>query len=574
MLLIVLAVAVSLFEAGAAIMIFTLFRIVTDPTVSPALPLVGELRDIFPGSSEEHLFRVMVLLIGAFFVVRAALYMIQSYLQNRITQNAGVRLSQRLFRAYLETPYSIHIRRNSAELIKTALDSTNEIVGGVLQPIIVLVSELLILIALLTIMLIKAPVATTAAFIVLGIVGVTIVRGLRPTLDTLGRTNRQMYGQAVRSLQEMLLGIREIKLLGKGGFFSNVFADKRSSLARTTYLRNTLIDLPRAVMETSLILLILIFLGFSFVGDADDRGEALTVVGFIAYGAMRALPPINRIVAAFNSLEFGGAALEEVTADLDLVPEDRTPVRGAELPLLPFRHGIELRNASFAYAEGRPIIKRVNLQIAKGQTIGIIGPTGGGKSTLLDLMLGLLEPSTGSVTVDGIDIRQRLSWWHRQLGMVPQRMFLIDDTLRRNVALGEPDEDIDQEMVESAVRIAQLSDFVTELDDGLDTEVGEQGVRLSGGQRQRIAIARALYRNPEVLIFDEATSALDVETEGALLQSLSKERPDQTLIMVAHRHGSLRSADRVLVVDKGMVVQAGSYAEVLATLEQLDNSAD
>jgi ATP-binding cassette subfamily C protein len=318
-------------------------------------------------------------------------------------------------------------------------------------------------------------------------------------------------------------------------------------------------------LETSVFLLVIGVLGVLQVGESAP----LALLGIFGYAVVRLVPGVNRMVGAANRMRFGRAAIENVYRDLVLVAPSPASLDAVKDGLAPqdevvFEKSIKLDNTSFSYVgASHPGVLAVDFEIAKGDFVGIVGPTGSGKTTLMDLIAGLLEPSSGSVLVDGRDIRLNLAGWQSKIGIVPQNVFLIDDTLRRNIALGIPDESIDGRALAETISAAQLGEFVESLDRGLDTVVGERGVRVSGGQRQRVAIARALYHRPELLLFDEGTAALDTLTEAALLQALEGLRGNYTMVSIAHRLASVRTCDLIVLMIDGRVVDLGSYDELL-----------
>jgi ATP-binding cassette subfamily C protein len=324
------------------------------------------------------------------------------------------------------------------------------------------------------------------------------------------------------------------------------------------------------VIETSLILFILVF--FAVTVARGGTQSALATLGLFGYAGLRLQPSLQKIVAAFNSLKFATAPTADVHRDLRIIERNATLASSA--PPFPFEREIVLEKVSFAYeGTGSDALASVNLSIRRAEQIGICGPTGGGKTTLVDLISGLLSPDKGRVLVDGTDIATNLRGWQRNLGVVSQMVFLADDTLRRNIALGIPDKEIDEPAVQEAVRLAQLSEFIEALPQGLETVVGERGVRISGGERQRIAIARALYYRPQVLIFDEGTSALDNATEQELMRALTSLRGTHTILLVAHRLSTVRDADRVIFVEGGRVAGIDTYDGLCACNESFREMA-
>jgi ATP-binding cassette subfamily C protein len=295
----------------------------------------------------------------------------------------------------------------------------------------------------------------------------------------------------------------------------------------------------------------------------STQSELVPLLGLFAYAGLRILPSLHWIVYYQNNLRFGAVPLDEVYRDwLDLSDAAGPEDTGERLP---FRNQISLSNVSYSYAGAQRIaLQEIDLVIRRGESVGIVGETGAGKSTLVDLILGLLQPTRGSILVDGCDIADRLPSWQRQIGYVPQSIYLMDDSIRRNIAFGVEDDEIDHDRVDVAVRMARIDEFIQSLPAGLDTVVGERGVRMSGGQRQRVAVARALYNDPEVLVFDEATAALDSQTEHELTREIQSLQRKKTLVIIAHRLDTVRHCDRLVFLKQGRVVDIAPFEELRA----------
>jgi ABC-type multidrug transport system fused ATPase/permease subunit len=557
-----LAIVVSLIEAVSALLILFLLRLVTAPSEIESAPLVGSVLSRLD-VSDRNLFLGLAAFLAVFFLFRAAAVLTLTYLQNRVAYNAGVALSGRLVRAYFAMPYAIHLRRNSAELIRNAYTAVGEVVAYAFVPIVGLVSEAMVVIAVLAVLLASAPLATLAAVALLGPVVLGLIRWVQPRLRRLGEQSQQSAVQSLQSLSQSLEGIRDITVLGRREYFHKEFVQARRLHARAQYTRAVLLDLPRLTVETAAVLFILAFLALR-EATQDGAVGSLAILGLFAYAVLRLMPALNRMVANVNTLRFAEAAVRDVHEDL-LRLEHLTP-----LPLevaaepLGLRREIRLSDVSFRYdGADRDALDHVELTISRGESIGVVGATGGGKSTLVDVLLGLLEPASGSVLVDDVDVRTCLPAWHATLGIVPQQVFLLDDTLRRNVALGLDDDQIDDAAVLDALRLAQLEGIVASTPDGLDLRLGERGARLSGGQRQRVAIARALYHRPEVLVFDEGTSALDTVTEAELVAALVALKGKHTVLTVAHRLSTVRQCDRIVLMREGRVADVGSYDDLV-----------
>jgi ABC-type bacteriocin/lantibiotic exporter with double-glycine peptidase domain len=292
-----------------------------------------------------------------------------------------------------------------------------------------------------------------------------------------------------------------------------------------------------------------------------------TLFGLLGAAIFRTLPFISRVTSSIQSLRFGKSAVDALTAEIDFVQTNRQP-DVKDIPLA-FEHEVTVENVSYTYpAIDKLVLDNINVNIPIGATIGIIGTTGAGKSTFVDVFLGLLNPTGGSVKCDGIDINTNIRGWQNKIGYVPQNIFLTDDSIRKNIAFGFHEEQINEELLNNAIDAAQLRQFISELPEGLDTLVGERGVRLSGGQRQRIGIARALYLEPSILVFDEATSSLDIHTEAEFIQSVSKLKGTKTILIVAHRLQTIMHCDTVYRIEQGRIVEKNDAATILKNYQE------
>jgi ATP-binding cassette, subfamily B, bacterial PglK len=569
-LLVVLALVVAGFEAAGAVLIYALMGLVSGETGALELPLVGDLTVVFPDVPLRTLQLALAAVVAAFFLVRSGVIVGQMYVQARIVHNAGARLSSHLLRGYLAMPYLAHTQLNSAELVRNAFDSVQNLVTQVMKPAVEVVAESILVLGLTTVLLVVAPEATLVALAVLGPTVWLLQSVVQPKLKRLGRESQASRQGTLQAMQQALGGLRDIRLLGREDAFARVFTVQRRIMSRTDYVRTALSEVPQSVIETALVIVIVAVFVLAVV-SGDGLGSLVSTLGLFAYAGLRLQPSLRRIVRGLNHVRFGSAIVDDLLhdrrrVDAVLAVQADRPTGPAGLDRL--GRGIELRGVSFTYAPGAmPALHDVDLVIRRGEFIGICGPTGGGKSTLVDLIAGLLQPTEGQVTVDGRVLEDRPEWWYAQLGVVSQSPYLIDDTMRANIAFGRGPDDVDEVLLERSVERAQLWDVVAGLPEGLDTLVGERGVRLSGGQRQRVAIARALYREPSVIIFDEGTSALDAGTEAALVEAVDELKIGRTLISVAHRVSTVRRADRIVVVQGGRIAAEGSYGQLLAASE-------
>jgi ABC-type multidrug transport system fused ATPase/permease subunit len=570
-LLLVLALATSLLEIVAAALVYILLGLVANPNGEVSLPLIGEIGSIAGGMDERTTILSLIGIMIAFFLVRAAVSMATEYITARVVNNAGARLSTRLLQGYLSLPYSFHLRRSSSELIRNGHQAVSEVVYSVFHPMIRVMAEGVMTIGILVLLVLVSPVGAALAVAVVGASTVVLLLIVQPRLKRSGSIAHAMQKEALASLQQSFHGVRDIKVLGREKFFSDVYGRARRRLARMMYIQQTLYQLPRVIIETSLIGFILVFFAVTIATGSEAQG-ALSILGLFGYAGLRLQPSLQRIAAGINSIRFSTAPVADIYRDLQMIgqntAEDRSP------DLAPFEHEIRLEHVSFSYQNSEcEALVDVDLTIRRGEQVGICGPTGGGKSTLVDILSGLLTPTSGRVAVDGRDIADKTRGWQRNLGIVSQMVFLMDDSLRNNIALGISKADVDEAALDEAVGLARLDEFVKSLPEGLDTVVGERGVRLSGGERQRIAIARALYNRPQVLIFDEGTSALDNVTEQELIRSLRQLRGKHTILLVAHRLSTVRDADRVIFMKDGRVAGMDTFEELLRNNESFRQMA-
>lgn len=556
-LLLFLAIVTSLLEIVAAALVYFLLSLVADPTGAIDLPLIGDIRSMAAGVDQRTLLLSLAGIMMGFFLIRAIITLAAEYVTQRVIHNAAAALSVKLVKGYLEMPYSFHLQHSSPTLIRNGHSAALQVVSTVFYPVIRVMAELVLTVGILALLAVISPIGTGIAIAVVGCSTLILMLVVQPRLKRMGATAWAMQQETLAALQQSFQGVRDIKTLELERFFSGTYGRARWRLARMLYMQATLGELPRLVIDTSLMWFILAFFAATIAMGSAAQG-ALSILGLFAYAGLRLQPSMYRIAAGFNSLKFSTAPTADMHRDLQMIEENAAKARPAEP--LPFKHEIRLLNVSFGYQGSQSeAVTGIDLTIRHGEQIGICGATGGGKTTLADLITGLLTPSTGCVTVDGRDIAANVRGWQRNLGVVPQMIFIIDDSLRRNVALGHADSDIDEEALREAVRLAQLDDFVESLPEGLETVVGERGVRISGGERQRIAIARALYRRPQVLIFDEGTSALDNATEQELMRSLQSLRGDYTIILVAHRLSTVRNADRVVFLEGGRIAGMDTF---------------
>jgi ATP-binding cassette, subfamily B, bacterial PglK len=519
-----------------------------------ALDLLGA-----SGHEQEVLWAAGALMVV--FIVKNAFLALNSYLAIRFVTGRSVQLGNRLFRAYMYAPYSFHLQRNTAKLIHNSSTESGRAVGEGLMPAIVIVREALVVVAMVALLLWMEPGVSAVMVTVVGGACFWFFRLVKRKMADLSQQQHVFYGKQLQSANQALGGVKEIKVAGREEFFLGEFATNTSEAHRLGVFKHVVYELPRMFVETMAVAAMLGVAAY-FILSGRPPSDVVPTLTLLGISAIRFVPSANRLVSATLGLRWGSSAINAVYTDLVALesPANRpgAAVRGER-----FSKAIELEGLSHTYAgSATRSLDKVSLQIPRGSAVGFVGPSGAGKTTLVDVILGLLTPTEGRILVDGVDLHENARAWQRQVGYVPQTIYLADDSIRRNVAFGLRDEEIDDVRVRRAIEAAQLTDLIEKLPDGLSTLVGERGVRLSGGQRQRIGIARALYHDPSVLVLDEATSSVDTETERSIVDALEHLRGDRTILVIAHRLTTVQNCDRLFFLRDGRIEASGTYAEL------------
>lgn len=514
----------------------------------PAISLV--LSGVGNPSHQALVIGALVALV-ALYVFKSVFLAFLAWRQTRFAFEVQTELSQRLFSVYLHQPYTFHLQRNSAQLIRNVIQEVSVFTSNVLAGM-TLITESLVLLAICSLLLLVEPSGTLIVGGVLGVAGFMFHYVTRGRIARWGEARQHHEGLRIQHLQQGLGGAKDVKLLGRETGFLEQYHVHNFQAAHVMQLQVTLQQLPRLWLEL-LAVIGLAMLVLSMLAQGRALETVLPTLGLFAAAAFRLMPSINRILGAVQTLRYGLPVIDTLYAELNLVAPTVATTRD---PLTPFRATLELSQITYSYpGAAEPALKDISLAIQRGESVGFIGASGAGKSTLVDILLGLLTPDRGEVRVDGKDIKENLRNWQDQIGYVPQSIFLTDDTLRCNVAFGLSNKQIDDAAVERAIHAAQLEEFVASLPDGLETIVGERGVRLSGGQRQRIGIARALFHDPDVLMLDEATSALDIATEREVMDAVKALQGRKTVIIVAHRHSTVKHCNRLYRLEQGRIVE-------------------
>ncbi len=518
-------------------------------------PVLGDLYRIL-GFADIN--EYIVFLGGAIIVVyilkNIYVYIMHS-MQYRFTYENQRMLSYKMMNCYMKQPYLFHLDHNSAELSRNINEDTVSFFEAILAGL-QLASEGGVCLALLLFLLYQDVSITLGIIALVGGFGIVFMKVFRKRLKAAGKKSRNKQGSTKQAVLEALGGIKEIKVLNREQVFVEKYNEDYKDYAESNRRFKVYGMIPKPVMETISIsgLLLIVCIKIALGADA---ATFIPTISVFAVAAFRMLPSANRIAEYLSRIMFSKPAIDAIYHDLKEIDGLLENMRSVEdTDEISFQKEIVVKDISFHYPNTeKNIFTHGNLTIPKNKSVAFIGPSGQGKTTLADIILGLLEPQEGAVLVDGVDIRRGMRAWNRKLGYIPQTISLLDASIRDNILFGIDKEQVNEKRLQEALQEAQLKDFVDTLEAGLDTVIGEGGVRLSGGQRQRIGIARALYHNPEVLVLDEATSALDNETEAAVMEAIDYLAGSKTLIIIAHRLSTIQNCDLVYQIDGGEIVQ-------------------
>lgn len=558
-------IVMALMEMAGVASIMPFMALVADPgLIHRHAALSGLYSALGLGSDLAFLYLAGAMVMGVL-VFNNLFSAFAQWLSFRVTALCGHTLSERLFSGYLARPYAFYLGRNSGELANTLFAEVNRLIVGVLLPAIEIVAKGTVILAILAVLLIIDPMMALGVAAVMGGLYSMIFMVIRHYLTRIGRETVAAGAERIKIANEAFGGIKELKVIGNEGSFIRRYAIPSRMLAERQAASQALARVPKYLLEIVAfggILLITLLL----LGRQQTLSQVLPVIVVYAFAGYRLLPAIQQTYSNIAIIRFNLPALDVVFRDAGQYASQQAGEGDKPGHVFAPAKGITFDNVTYRYPGAEsPGVANLSLTITANSTVAFVGPTGSGKTTAVDILLGLLDPQSGELRVDDETIdAQNLRAWQRGLGYVPQYIFLTDDTIMRNIALGEDDAEIDIQAVERAARTASIHEFISnELPQGYQTMVGERGVRLSGGQRQRIGLARALYRDPMVLVLDEATSALDGITESAIMETLSQLAHRKTIIMIAHRISTVRACDRIFILEKGVLTGQGGYEELM-----------
>lgn len=560
-LIIVLMMIMGAFlETLGVSLIVPLITTILDDNFFHTNSIVKTISNMVGISSAKTFIIAMLTVLMLIFIIKAAFLYLEYYVQQRFICNYRMRVQRKLMKSFLHRPYDYFLYESTGNIQRVIIEDVNR-TFDLLNNLMTLFTELSVCIVVLAaIIMVDAVIAIFVCIVLLAEI-LIIAKKVKPTMIRLGNDARTANGQTNKWIIQAMEGIKEIKITGKQEFFIERYTDCATKNAQILRKSQLIMSVPRLVIEAVTIsamlgLMVVLLLAGRNVADLLPQLSAFAVA------AVRLLPSANRISVSMNNLHLWEPNLDALVSNLDYIKkweqEKDQEDDNINQPIieLSLEKNCMLSDVTFAYnGTNQKILEHADMVVPVGKSIGVVGTSGAGKTTAVDILLGLLSPQGGAVLADGRNIKENYTWWIKHLSYIPQTIYMLDDTVAANVAFGNYTDKIDEEAVKKALRDVQMEEFIQSLPDGIYSVIGERGMRLSGGQRQRIGIARALYNNPELIVFDEATSALDNDTEAAIMESISALHGKKTMIIIAHRLSTIEECDFVYRVENRKIIR-------------------
>ncbi|WP_088240723.1 ABC transporter ATP-binding protein [Calothrix rhizosoleniae] len=580
-LMIVVFIASSMLEALGIGLIQPFLNLASEPDLIYKNYFISSIFNQSNLNNSSQIVPILGLFIATLFCVKLLLSFLAKFYILRFSYNFQAQLSSRLLNTYLAVPYTFFLRKNTAGIIKNITYETMRINHFCMQPLLHATANIIV-ISILLILLAKTDLFLLVTILLIMLPTFLLFYRLKNKFKKWGKQSSESNQEMIRVTNHSLGGFKETRIIGCENYFQHKMMQQTQKFAYAATRNGSFSALPRIIIETLLIVLILLFVSISQIFFNQNIQDIISVMAVFAVTSIRLIPAASQSMQVIGQLHNSSYSVDSIYLDFkELEKEKDNKIGVKNFPnnltkentnlneltnqVINFESQIEFKNVNYKYP-GSSVnsLNNISLKINKGEFIALIGKSGAGKTTIVDILLGLLYPGDGDILVDNTSIYKNVRAWQNLVGYIPQSIFLMDETIERNIAFGVPDDLIDSEKLHNAIKAAQLQEFIEELPLGIKTVVGERGIRLSGGQRQRIGIARTLYHEREILILDEATSALDNETEKLVSNAINSLSGKKTLIVIAHRLSTIAKCDQVYMLDKGNIVQSGSYQEVIS----------
>jgi len=573
--LFLMMVAASLIELAGIGMIPAFVAIVAVPEKVLEYEKIEPLLMYFNIQNAQDLLVLGSVALVLMFLVKSLYIIFFAYIESRYLYNRRHRISQRMMALYMQAPYTFHLKQNSSELVRNIIGEVNILINMVLQGFLRIGKDGVMAITILGFLLYFEPLITLIVVLLSGVGAGSFLLLTQKKMKQYGEEELEYRGKMMKAVYEGIGGLKDARVLNRENEFINQYSIYSLKSTTIKIFTRFIQQIPKPIVEISAVVGMML-ISLLMVWQGRPMAAIIPTLTLFAMATVRLMPAVQSISSMYTSLKYNIASIDPIYGDLKKLEyeirefhEDR---RKAKKVIL--QRQIEVNNLYYTYPESsEQALRGVSFTIPKGKAVAFVGESGAGKTTIVDLLLGLMKPTKGAITVDGKDIHENLAGWQQNIGYIPQSIYLSDDTLRRNIAFGLPDKEIDNEKVMRAIESAQLGKLLTNLPEGLETRIGEHGTRISGGQRQRVGIARALYHNPEVLVMDEATSALDNITEQQVTRAIESLMGERTIIMIAHRLTTVMNCDRLYLMEEGKIIQEGTYQELVKSSQQFREMA-
>lgn len=557
------AIFMALFEVIGIGSIMPFMAVAGNPKIIHTNELLSKMYAFFHFKSNSGFLIFLGVTVLLFLIFTNLFQALLYYARMKFTNMRRHTLSNKLLSGYLGQSYTFFLNRNSFDFVKNINTEINQLINGTLMQFVDLISRSLQVFVLTLFLFIVNPVSTIGITLVVSVIYGSIYFVTRKVMLRLGTERFELNREVSRTISEAFWGIKEVKITGTEAVFQDEYQRYSRKMAANASTNELIGDIPKFALETAAFSSIMLFVMITIL-NSGSFAEVAGTVTLYAYAGYRMIPAVQGLFKAVTKLRYGTPTAERMLNEFSTV-SNAEPLCKTHVERLPFKSSLELRDITFTYPNiEKPVIEGLNLSIASNTLVGFAGKTGSGKTTLVDIILGLLQQQKGEMLIDGVPVtRENLRAWHGNLGYVPQNIYLSNSSVADNIAFGIPKDHINMEAVRHAAEMAQIHDFIAnEMKDGYNTMIGERGIRMSGGQRQRLGIARALYRDPSVLVMDEATSALDNQTEKAVMDAIDALHGTRTIILIAHRLSTLAKCDMIYQLECGKIVDSGSYQKL------------
>ena len=577
-LLIVLMIIAGLLEVISIGLLSGFVAGVADPDILLNNQYVSSILSVLNIDNQRQILVFGTISLILVFLLKNIYLIGYKYIQSRFIYNRYRSISSRLFKIYMHVPYSFHLNRNSASLIRNVSTESRFIATNVMLPMLHITTEFVMALSIIILLLSVQPLVTLFTLITLGLVSFAFLKLTKKTMKKHGKKALEERQEIIKTINEGIGGFKEVTLTGRKPWFIKKFENSMLSLSKAEIFQQTTKQSVSPIIETIAIAGILL-IAFILLKQGHSLAILSSILALFALSIRRLLPAINHIISQYNSLRYHAYSVDPIYEDLtnlekyqniDNIDKEENINKEENKKEDNFlKEQIEIKNLDFKYQKDQELIlKNISLSIKQGQAVALVGSTGSGKTTLADLILGLLKPSSGKIEVDKKDIYTNISKWQSNIGYIPQFIYLSDDSIKNNIAFGLEEDEINEDKLQKAIEVSQLREFISQLPEKENTKIGERGIRLSGGQRQRIGIARALYDNPEVLVMDEATSSLDNITEKFIIEAIEKLKKNRTIIIIAHRLSTVKNCDKLYILKQGEIIDQGTYSELIIKNEE------